>query len=224
MTLINHGKPTTAGANRLAPASFTSHGGTCKFQGILTSYCPSIHLPQVLSTKSFDCRKVLLSCLHKQNEAALLRFKYAVWYQHVQPDDGKPYQNMPDRKLKSVSSLQPISSSTQTKLSTFHVVAFGLLASQVTATIALGNNANNICKLTASIDSPRRTCWESAVMWIYSDNSCSGVVIPSSPVNVSNGFNCEYCLSTDNSNRRRPVRLANGPIYVDIVRGCGTDT
>jgi hypothetical protein len=36
----------------------------------------------------------------------------------VQPDDGKPYQNMPDRKLKSVSSLQPISSSTQTKLST----------------------------------------------------------------------------------------------------------
>jgi hypothetical protein len=104
------------------------------------------------------------------------------------------------------------------------VVAFGLLASQVTATIALGNNANNICKLTASIDSPRRTCWESAVMWIYSDNSCSGVVIPSSPVNVSNGFNCKYCLSTDNSNRRRTVRLANGPIYVDIVRGCGTDT
>ncbi|OAG22929.1 hypothetical protein CC77DRAFT_1006366 [Alternaria alternata] len=88
------------------------------------------------------------------------------------------------------------------------VVAFGLLASQVTATIALGNNANNICKLTASIDSPRRTCWESAVMWIYSDNSCSGVVIPSSPVNVSNGFNCKYCLSTDNSNRRRTSGVA----------------
>jgi len=53
MTLINHGKPTTAGANRLAPASSTSHGGTCEFQGMLTSYCPSIYLLQVLSTKSF---------------------------------------------------------------------------------------------------------------------------------------------------------------------------
>jgi hypothetical protein len=61
-------------------------------------------------------------------------------------------------------------------------------------------------------------------MWIYSDNSCSSVVIPSSPVNVWNGFNCKYCLSTDNSNRGRTVRFANGPIYVDIVRGYGTDT
>lgn len=83
-----------------------------------TSTFNEILLALFHNPKSFDCRKVLLSCLHKQHEAALLRFKYAVRYQHVQPDDGKPYQNVPGRKLKSVSSLQPISSSTQTKLST----------------------------------------------------------------------------------------------------------
>ncbi|KAL1797514.1 hypothetical protein ACET3X_004120 [Alternaria dauci] len=63
------------------------------------------------------------------------------------------------------------------------VVAFGLFASQAKATIALGNNANN------------------NLMWIYGDNSCSGVVIPS----------CDT-----------PVKLRNGLSYV--VRGCGTDT
>ncbi|KAI4914196.1 hypothetical protein J4E85_010708 [Alternaria conjuncta] len=62
-------------------------------------------------------------------------------------------------------------------------VVFGLFASQATATIALGNNDSN------------------NLMWIYGDNSCSGVVNP----------NCGS-----------PVKLRNGFSYV--VRGCGTDT
>ena len=34
-------------------------------------------------------------------------------------------------------------------------------------------------------------------MWIYGDNSCSGVVNPNcgSPVKLRNGFSCKHCLS-----------------------------
>jgi hypothetical protein len=90
-----------------------------------------------------------------ETEAIISRFRYMLCISKYNPVMGTKYKGSLDGRLNSLHNLFKLRYTQfhRKKMhSVFIAVAFGLFASQATAKIALGNNANNNRKSTALVN------------------------------------------------------------------------